>query len=361
MNNKTEHLISMLGVSGLSGFEDPIRQLIEKTWQPLTDEISVSNLGSLHALRKGSGAEPRKSILVATHMDAIGLIVTDIKDGLMHVTEIGGIDARVLPGQLVMVHSTEELPGVVVQPPAHTLPETAQSGPVPLKHLLVDTGLTPAQVNDKVKIGDLVSFNSEPVEMEGSYIAGHSLDNRASVAVLTECLKVLQKRKHSWDVWAVATAQEEETLGGAQTSGFAIQPTLGVVIDVTFARGPGTADHQAFEMDKGPTLDWGPNTHPKLYKQFVDLAKEIEVPMQQTAYPRMSGTDAITLQIAGNGIPTMLLGIPLRYMHTPVEMVQFKDIQRAGRLLAEFITNLDDDFMQRIDLQTDNEQKEEQS
>ena len=361
MSETLEQLKNMLRVSGLSGFEEPIRELIRQSWQPLTDEISVSKLGSLHALRHGRGPAPRKRLLVATHMDAIGMIVTHIEDGLLRVTEIGGIDARVLPGQLVTVHAHQDLPGVIAQPPAHTLPKSATSGPVPLENLLIDTGLTAKEVEKQVHIGNLVSFATEPVEMKGSYIAGHSLDNRASVAVMTECLQVLQKRLHQWDVIAVATAQEEETLGGAKTSGFELQPDLAVVIDVTFAKGPGSNETMTYDLNKGPVLEAGPNTHPRIHQAFSKLAQTLDLPHQQGVYPGMSGTDAITLQIAGKGVPIMVMSVPLRYMHTPVEMVQFKDIQRAGRLLAEFITALDEDFEKTLQWQYRKEKEGEQS
>ena len=341
-------LLEMMRTAGLSGFEEPIRQVIQEAWQPLTTEINVSKLGSLHALKPGRAKAPRKSVLIATHMDAIGMMVTRIDAGFLHISAIGGVDNRVLPGQLVKVYGTEELPGVIVQPPEHTLPKEAQSGPVPLEHLLVDTGLSTRQVNTKVKIGDLVSFDTDPIEMNGEYIAGHSLDNRASVAALTVCLDLLQKRDHEWDVWAVATTQEEENLGGALTSGYELRPNLGVVIDVTFAKGPGTTDYRTFEMDKGTTILWGPNAHPKLYKEVEELAKKHEFLFSKEIHERSSGTDAILLQLAGEGIPTMILGIPIRYMHTPVEMAQFKDIERAGRLLAEFISSLDDAFMSKL-------------
>ncbi|MFC1936753.1 M42 family metallopeptidase [Chloroflexota bacterium] len=348
MSEILDHLKEMISISGLSGFEKPIRDLIQKTWEPLADEISVSKLGSLHALRRGRGPQPRSSIMVATHMDAIGLIVTKINGEFLHITELGGIDPRVLPGQQVTVHGAQDLPGVVVQPSAHTLPDEFQSSPVPLKHLLIDVGFTANQVSKQIKIGDLVSFATEPIELKGDLLAGHSLDNRASVAALTKTLKLLQTRHHDWDVWAVATAQEEETLGGALTSGFDLQPSLGVVIDVTFAKGPGASDYRTSDMDKGPTLAWGPNTHPKLYDRFEKLAKKLEIPVQREVYHRHSGTDAITLQIAGRGIPTMVVCIPLRYMHTPVEMVHLKDVARTGRLLAEFITALDEDTMEQL-------------
>lgn len=350
MTDLLPFLKQMISVSGLSGYEDPISDLIYETWQPLTDELSRSGIGSLHGLRRGSGLEPRPSILLATHMDAIGLMVTAIVDGFLRITQVGGIDARVLPGQLVTVHGRKDLPGVVVQPPAFLLPPEANKGAVPLPNLLVDTGLLPREVARQVRVGDLISFATEPVELGANTLAGHSLDNRASVAALTHCLDLLQFRQQIWDVWAVATVQEEETLGGALTSAFDLNPKLAVAIDVTFAKGPGTSDDKTYPMGGGITLGWGPNIHPGLHKKFKELADKLEIPSILEPLPRHSGTDAMALQIAREGVPTMVISIPLRYMHTPVEVISMKDVKRTGRLLAEFITELDEDFMETLSL-----------
>jgi tetrahedral aminopeptidase len=354
MTDYLPFLKDLISAPGLSGHEGPVREIIAQTWEPLTDELHASRLGSLHGLRAGFAAEPRPSILIATHMDAIGLMVTQVKDGLLHLTEVGGIDHRVLPGQMVTVHANkggqEDLPGMIIQPPAHLLPPDARSGPVKLEHLLVDTGLLPRQVERKVRVGDLVSFAQAPIEMGSDTLAGHTLDNRVSVVALTYCLDELQNRKHAWDVWAVATAQEEETLGGALTSAFELNPTLAVAVDVTFAASPGTLDHESFGMGKGITLGWGPNIHPALHKAFKKVADQLELPNTLEALPRHSGTDAYALQVARAGIPTMVISIPLKYMHTPVEMVSLKDVRRAGRLLAEFIAGLDEDFIDNLKL-----------
>jgi endoglucanase len=278
-------------------------------------------------------------------MDAIGLMVTAIVDGFLHITEIGGIDPRVLPGQIVTVHGRADLPGMILQPPGFLLPPETGDGPVALEHLLIDTGRTPREVSRLVRVGDLVSFATVPVEMGNSTLAGHSLDNRASVAALTHCLEILRARSHAWDVWAVATVQEEETLGGARTSAYQLDPQLGIAIDVTFARGPGAPDDKTYPMGEAITLCWGPNIHPGFHKAFKEVADKVEIPYQLEATPRHSGTDAFGLQIARAGIPTMVIGIPLRYMHTPVEVISIKDVERVGRLLAEFITGLQPDFM----------------
>ncbi|MBI3159607.1 MAG: M20/M25/M40 family metallo-hydrolase [Chloroflexi bacterium] len=357
MEETREHLKQMISVAGLSGHEAPIHALLESAWQPLTDEQHTSRLGSLHALKRGRAKAPRNSLAIVTHMDAIGLMVKDVDAaGLLHLEAIGGIDARVLPGQLVTLHARGgDLPGVIVIPPAHALPEDQSSGVPSLAHLRVDTGLRPAQARRAVQVGDLISFATLPQELDGDLLVGHSLDNRACVAVLTETLRLLQTRTHAWDVWAVATVQEEITLFGALTSGYALRPTLAVVIDVTFAKSPGAPAHKAFEMNKGPALDWGPNTHPRLYKEVENLARRLEIPIQPSVYAQSSGTDAILLQVAAEGIPTAILSIPLRYMHTPVEIIHTKDIERAARLLAEFISGLDDAFMEKLRLDTPGE------
>ena len=344
-------LKSLLSVSGLSGFEGPAARLIEEKWHPLVDEIQVSRVGSLHGLKKGSGKEPRPSIMIAAHMDAIGLMVSQIQDGFLHVTNLGGVDIRVLPGLEVIVHasgSVEELPGVIAMPPSQLLPEKEGDGVIALKHLLVDTGLTPQQVEKKVQVGDLVSFANEPLVLAGDVLSGHSVDNRASVAALTVCLEELHRVQHAWDVYAVATVQEEETLMGGFTSPFEIRPQIAVAVDVTHAKGPGASDWRTVPLGKGCTLDWGPNTHPVLYEAFRSLAERLDMPYQPSVYPSGSGTDAMGMQIVAEGIPTMVVSIPLRYMHTPVELVSYKDITRAGHLLAQFIAGLELDFVEKL-------------
>lgn len=347
---ETKSLLKALtAVPGLSGHERLIRDHLSELWAPLTDELRTSPIGSLHGLKQGSGKQPRSSILIATHMDAIGLMVSGIEEDLLRVTKIGGIDNRVLPGLTVTVHTQSgDLPGLVILPPGHTLPESQQSGTVELDYLFVDTGLLAPEVARKVQIGDLVTFSLEAIDLGSGYLSSPAMDNRASVAVLTEALQILQTRKHTWDVWAAATVQEEVGLYGAQTSGFDLRPSLAIVIDVTFGSGPGAAGHETVDMDKGPSFDIGPSTHPKLYEAFVQYAEKNEIPFQRYAYPRGSGTDADTLQISAEGVITMIVSIPIRYMHTPVELVQVRDIQRAARLVAGFIEQLDDTFLDSL-------------
>ncbi len=353
MSDILPFLKSIISVAGLSGYETPVATLIEQKWTPLVDELNRSKLGSIHGLKKGSvsGKDSRPSVLIATHMDAIGLMVTRIVDGFIYVTNIGGIDARVLPGTPVIVHASksgEELYGVVAMPPANLLPEGQSSGAIALKYLLIDTGLTAREVSKRVHIGDRVSFNTEPVEMSGGCVSGHTLDNRASVAALTICLEELKSKSHVWDVWALASVQEETSFGGSLTSTYQLRPTIAIALDMTFGKGTGSNDYQAFPIGKGLTLGIGPSIHPFLHKRIKEVAERVEIPVKDEAMPAYSSTDADAMQLTAEGIPTMVVSIPQRYMHTPVEMVALKDIQRAGRLLAEFVASLEADFINQI-------------
>jgi len=363
-------LKELISAPGLSGYEDPAANIIADKWRPLVHEISRGTLGSLQGLRRGTGKEPRPSVMIATHMDAIGLMVTGITDGFLRITRVGGVDVRVLPGTPVNVYATGAgatvigasraatstgepnvrlpLPGVVAQPSAQLLPEDARDGPVALEHLFIDTGLLPQKVSELVRVGDLVSFAQPPAQLSGETLTGHSLDNRASVAALTVCLEELQARPHVWDVWAVATSQEEVGAIGAAGSAYQLRPTIAIVVDVTFAKGPGASDWSTSPLGKVPTIVIGPNIHPALHKSMKELADKLEIPYTLEYTPSHSGTDGWATQVAAEGIPTLVIGLPLRYMHTAVELVALKDIQRAGRLLAEFIAKLEPDFMDKI-------------
>ena len=347
MSHPTELLKELISISGLSGFETPAAELIEEKWQPITDELERSPLGSLHGLKRGTGSG--KSVMITTHMDAIGLIVKKVDGEFLRISNLGGIDIRVLPGQEVIVHTERgELPGVIVQPPAHLLPDGEAKGAIAMKHLLVDLGLSTRQVARKVKVGDTISFATEATELSGGLVAGHSLDNRASVAALTLCLEELQSRNHLWDVWAVASVQEEVGAMGASTSSFKIRPDLAIAVDVTFASGPGASGWETFKLGSGPTLGWGAVNHPALFDQFKELAGKLEIPFSVEILPGRSGTDGDVVQVTTEGIPTLVVSIPIRYMHTPVEVIAVKDVQRTARLLAEFIAMLDEDFLDKI-------------
>jgi tetrahedral aminopeptidase len=350
MNDKAlaEHVKDLLRASGLSAFEAPVREVVAAAWKPYAPRQTVSRLGSLHALQPGTGRTNRPKILLAAHMDTVGMMVTQVIGGFCRLTQIGGLDARILPGQAVVIHAREPLHASVVFPPAGLLPPDRKSEVPRLRDLWLDTGLPEAEASRWIRIGDTVSFSQSPLELGGGRIAGKSLDDRAGVAALTVCLEELSDRPHRWDVIAAATVQEEETLGGAATSAFALHPDVAIAVDVTFASGAGLPEHKTFPLGEGPTIGLGANAHPGVQRALERAAAKAEIKYSLEVMPGHSGTDAFAMQVAAEGIPTGVIGIPLRSMHTAVEVVALSDIRAAGRLLAECISALDDGFMSKL-------------
>ncbi|MBK8984574.1 MAG: M20/M25/M40 family metallo-hydrolase [Chloroflexi bacterium] len=335
-----------------SGYEAQIAPIVQELWEPYTDAVTTDRVGSLIAIKHGRAPEPRPRLLLAAHMDEIGLMVTQVVEqggnGFLRVTNVGGIDRRQVYAQLVTVHGRKELPGVIGCLPPHLLPDDRSDKAYGYEDLVIDLGLPLAEVAANVAIGDYVSFRQPLRKLLGQRVSGKALDNRASVAAVTICLEYLHGRTHDWDVVAVATAQEETRLLGAYTSAFSQRPDAAIAIDVTFGKGPATNDENTFELGSGPTLDIGPNVHPGIYKALQEAAESLEMNVNTGTHSRYSGTDAFGLQIARDGIPTGLVGIPLRYMHTVVESVDIKDVERTGRLLGEFIIRLDTEFIPKI-------------
>ncbi len=294
----------------MSGHEHPIRDVIAAAWRDLADDLQVGALGSLTALKRGRGRKPRPRVMLAAHMDNIGFMVSGLKGEFLRVSSIGGIDARVMPGQPVTVHGRRDLPGLVVAPSDFLLPASARGSVVPVGELLVDLGLRAADVARQVSVGDVVSFAQGAASLNGGLLASPALDNRASVAAVTVCLESLSGRAHEWDVLAVATTQEEVGLHGALTAAYALAPQLAIAIDVTFGSGPAVRDFadRCYELGKGPTIAFGPNLHPVVYKHLVDCAERGGFSYQSEPVAAHSGTDARAIQIAREGVPCALLG-----------------------------------------------------
>lgn len=338
---------------GPSGYEIGIAAAVERQWRPYVDEVRVDRVGSLTGLKRATPAPPdgapRFSVLLAAHQDELGLMVTRIDDhngyGFVRVSPIGGVDRRHLYGQLAVVHGRRDLPGIIGALPPGMLPEKKRDNAYEFEDLLVDVGLPAAVARELVRVGDVVSFRQPLRKLNNGRMTGKALDNRASITAVTLALKALQGRSHRWDVLAVATAQEENSYLGGYTSGYAHRPDLAVAIDVTHAKGPGTSDGELPELGSGPGLEIGPNIHPGVTAALRAAAEALELPVFTGTHTRGSGTDADPLQVAREGVPTGLVHIPLRYMHTMVETMDATDIERTGRLLAEFVVRLDETFM----------------
>lgn len=347
---ETADLLKMLcETPGISGYEMPVRDMVVAQFRRYTEHVSVDKLGNVLALKQGvSTREPRPRIMLAAHLDEIGLIVTALEKGFIRFSTVGGFDQRVLLGQQVVVHGRRSLPGVIGAPPPHiTSPDQRREVP-DIHELFIDVGATESELKEFVQVGDLITLERPLHTLAGDAISAKALDDRAGVAVVLLTFDLLASQSHAWDVYGVATVQEEVGLYGAETSAFALYPDLAIAIDVTFAATPGVDPGEAVTMGKGPAISFGPNIHPAVYERLVNTAKRIELPYQIQAEPGYSGTDAWAIQVARGGVPTGLIGIPLKYMHTSVETVSRADVERAARLLAAFVSSLSDSFLDEL-------------
>lgn len=335
---------------GVSGYEAALRQIISRTYAQWADKVSEDTLGSVIALKQGTGPEPRRSIMLAGHMDEIGLIVTQLDGAFLRFYQVGGIDRRTLLGQEVVVHGKKDLPGIIGSRPPHVLSAEARSKPVPWDEMFIDVGLSEARLSELVQVGDLITIKRDMVKLAGGRLSGKALDDRAAVAAIGHCLELLHGMRHEWDVYAVATVQEETGLIGAKTSAYGLAPDIAIAIDVGFGEMPGQSDMESIEMDGGPSIALGANIHPLMHERLVEVAKTFEIKHQIEPIPGPTGTDAWAIQVTRQGIPTALLSIPLRYMHTSVETAVEADIARTGRLMARFIGSLDDDYAAQLGL-----------
>jgi putative aminopeptidase FrvX len=355
---------------GITGSEQPVCELLRQTWSPFVDEMHVDKLGSLVALKRaaspggqpeplgklraGFAAGPRPKLMLAAHMDEIGLRVTGIEQGFLRVTRVGGTDRRVLLGLEVTVHATRasgharDLPGIVATRPPHVLPREQRKKTVPWDEIFVDVGLPPEEVERLVSVGDLISFRREVAELKNRRLAGKAFDNRACVAIVTLALEQLAEMRHDWDVFAVATVQEEIGLKGAITAAYGVAPDLAVALDVTFGKQPGVSEADTVLLGEGPAIAIGPNFHPGVVARLKEVAEAHEIPYQLEPAPGRSGTDAWAIQVSQEGVPTALISLPLRYMHQPVETLDVLDVERAARLLAIFVAGLEVDFLEKL-------------
>lgn len=340
------HLKSLVEAHGPSGHEAPIRAILTEAWQTLTDTTETDRLGSFIGIKRATLASdtPRR-IMLAAHIDEIGMLVTDIIDGFLMIRRISGVDNRLMLTQTVLVHGRQPLPGIIASVPPHLLTEDKRGQYPTWEELVVDVGLPAEEVASLVRVGDRVTVDTPMLELMNNKVAAKAMDDRACVAIMSSCLNELRLLQHRWDVYAAATVQEETGLYGAETAAYKIAPDIAIALDVGFARQPGVDADVSGDFNAGPLIGIGPNFHEKLNARLRDTAKKYEIKIQDDPLPGHSGTDAWPIQISVEGIPTALLSLPLRNMHSPNETADLRDIERTGRLLALFIASLDDDFM----------------
>ncbi len=341
-----ELLSKLITAAGPSGHEtDPARAWRE--WcASFADEVGADNVGSSFARVKGTAGGP--TLAVIGHIDEIGIHVSHIDDdGFLKFGEVGGWDATVLIGQRVRI-ATRGGPviGVIGRKPIHLIRGADREKTPPVKDLHIDIGAKDSdEARELVRIGDAAVIDVAPVELPNGRLVSRALDNRIGCFVAAETARlVAQDGGAPGDVLAMAVVQEETSFAGARTSAFGLAPDVVIVVDVTHATDqPGVelGPITKHALGSGPVIARGTSLHPRVSDLLYDIAEEQEIKFTVESLGRGTGTDADAVHSSRAGIPTGLVSVPLRYMHSPVELVSIGDIEVAAELIASFARRLE--------------------
>ena len=322
-----------------SGFEQPAQRVIRKALAAVADEMRTDVLGNVIATVNGPAGAPR--LMLAGHCDEIGFMVKYIDErGFLFFAPIGGVDAHLVPGQRVTVHAAAgPVAGVVGRRPIHQLETAERDKVMPFKSQFIDIGCADkAAAQALVAVGDPVTFAVGVERLQGSRITSRALDDKVGAYVVAQVLREVRRRgDHQVTVVGVSTVQEEVGLRGGTASAYGVRPDLGIAVEVGFASDYPDADPKLageIRLGQGPILARGPNINPMLLDLLTSTARQEQIPFQVMGIPRATGTDANVMQLARGGVATALISVPLRYMHTPVEVLDLDDLQHAVRLLA---------------------------
>jgi putative aminopeptidase FrvX len=335
----------LLTAPGPSGYEQAPAAVFRDACAEFA-EVTQDSVGSTVARVAGTGGGP--VLAIVGHIDEIGLIVHHIDDdGYLWFTNVGGWDPVILVGQrLEIITRNGPVVGVVGKKPIHLLNEEERRKAPELKHLHIDIGAKDGDdARSLVRVGDVAVIVGEPVELPNDRLISRSMDNRIGCYVAYEAARLVAEAGGApGDVCAVAVSQEEITFAGARTTAFSLRPDLAIVVDVTFATdAPDTNEKEVgrHRFGTGPVLQRGSTLHPQIFELMHGAGEAEEIPFTVTASARATGTDADAIHISRAGVPTGVVSVPLRYMHTPVEMVQLDDVSNAARLIAAFAQRLE--------------------
>ena len=341
-----EGLRRLLTAAGPSGYEHAPAGVFAELGRAFTDDVAIDVMGS--AVARVKGTQPGSPLLaIVGHLDEIGLIVTHIgDDGFLYVTGVGGWDPQILVGQRVEVLTRDGVvPGVVGKKPIHLLRDEERKKAPEMRDLHLDIGAPDGDAAKAVvRIGDVAVIAGEPVDLLGDRAVSRSMDNRLGSWIALEAARLVAEDGGApGDVAAVGAVQEEVTFGGARTTAFGLQPDVAIAVDVTHATdAPGidTKEHGKHDLGSGPVIERGSVLHPMVFEGLYEAAEREGIPFTIQASAARTGTDADAIHFSRGGVPTGLVSIALRYMHSPVEMVQLADIDACARVIAAFARSL---------------------
>ncbi len=329
----------LLETPSASGYEHAIQDVVRDWARQFADEVRTDHHGNVIAVRHGP-EQPR--VMLAGHCDQIALMVQHIDDsGFLYVQPIGGWDVSILLGQNLTVWTKQcPIAAVISRRAPHLLTNEEKNKVPQFTDIWVDIGVKDRkEAESLVTPGDPVTFALGYRPMRNNMACAPAMDDKVGLWTVMESLRLLHGKNLQASVYCVSTVQEEIGLRGATTSSYGIAPTVGIAVDVTHATDtPGNDKKQLGEvkLGAGPVLFRGANINPRVHERLEQAARSSEIAVQVRGAPRGTGTDANVMQLARGGVATGLVGIPNRYMHSPVEVVHLDDLEAAARLLAEF-------------------------
>ena len=325
-----EKLCSAKGVSGAENEAAKIASDLLEKYMP----SKINTLGSVI----GTTGEGGTHILLDAHLDQIGLVVTAIdEDGFLKVTKCGGADIRVLAAAEVTVHGKKPLYGVITSTPPHlSKPEDADKAKG-FDDIAVDIGMTADEAKKLVSLGDRITFNGKYTNLLGNRVSSPSIDDRAGIAAILRCLELLEGKNYGCKISVLFSVQEETGGSGAQTGAFSIEPDEAIAVDVSFATAPGISGEKYASLGGGTMIGYAPLLDYDMSRRLTEIAEKNGISNQTEVMGRNTGTNCDEIQVAGKGVKTALLSIPLRNMHTAVEVCDLEDIENTARLMADYI------------------------
>ncbi len=334
----TDNIKLLSNLHGVSGYEQTVADEVKKIFSQYCDECSIDAMGNVIGVKKSKNSQGK--VMIEAHMDEVGLIITDIDDkGFLYFSTIGGIDARIILTQEVIVHGKSRLTGVIGAKPPHILSAEERKKTVPKDKLYIDTGFGADEIKKLVKVGDTATMKNKTLFMLDGMISTKAQDDRTSVAAIMDVLHQLKDTELPFDLYAVAAVQEEVGLRGAGCAAYNINPDFAIAIDVCHGTSPDAKDN-TFPTGGGTVISKGPNIHPVLVEAVINVMKIKGIDYSIDIDGGDTGTDAAAIQIANSGVPTVLFSLPLKYMHTPIETVSEKDVQSTANAIAEFLKSV---------------------
>ena len=331
--NVSSFLKVLCSANGTSGDETDVANTAAKMLKKYMN-VEISPLGSVIGTLGGSGVH----ILLDAHIDQIGLVVTSIDEtGFLKVAKCGGADVRVLAASDVTVHGKEDIFGVVISTPPHLASKEDEGKVKGFDEIAIDIGLSKEEAEKIVSPGDRITFNGSFDELLGGRFASPCIDDRAGAAAILRALELLDGKKGNAKITVMFSTQEETGGSGAMTGAFSVQADEAIAVDVSFASAPNVSSEKYASLGKGTMIGYAPSLDFEMSKKLKLLAEENEIPFQTEVMGGRTGTNCDEIQNSGRGCRTALLSIPIRNMHTAVEVCDEADIENTARLIAAYI------------------------